>query len=135
LALARGLPSSLIARLRIRGADFNDASTLTDLLSEVGYSNVTNLSLKGIRLGELGHIKLVADSLKSMQVIALSLNDNNLSDGDVLKLVLKSKEPQLRRLKLLDQENERDTDIRTAMQTLKPDNGLSISNFILHAAH
>jgi hypothetical protein len=80
------------------------------------------LSLKGSRLGELGHIKLVTDSLKSMQVIALSLNDNNLSDGDVLKLVLKSKETQLRRLKLLDQENERDADIRTAMQTLKPDN-------------
>jgi hypothetical protein len=77
------------------------------------------------QFGELGHAKLVADSLKALPVTELSLDNNGFTGDDVLMLLAACSGSDLRFLNLFDNKKVRDDTLRKAMQTLKPD-GLTL---------
>jgi hypothetical protein len=94
--LATILPSSSIKILSVGCCDFTETTTTATFLKSVCNTKVSKLEMYDNRLGELGHAKLVANSLKDMQVTELTLEGNFFTEGDVFILLSECKGSRLR---------------------------------------
>jgi hypothetical protein len=120
------LPLSSITKLCVNHSDFEYAVTTAAFFKSVRNSKLYKLELNSNRLGELRHAKLVANSLKGMRVCDLSLNNNDLTDSDLIVLLSKCEGTALRALDVRDNKKVRDARDQKALHELKPD-GMAFS--------